>query len=146
MNKVYQLDLTNKMQFGPIKKQILYERFTDGRISGLLAEDLAKSLYNNISKAPNARSSYDFVDDDGKKYECRTITARGASLLPSNQLGKGRTKDIGKFYEKLDMLYAFVFLDVRDSPIFRIVAVPVDDVVEKNGGGGDKVTPNFLKT
>jgi hypothetical protein len=44
----YKIDLTNKMELGAIPKQTLYKRFTDGRISGLLAEDLSEALYNNL--------------------------------------------------------------------------------------------------
>lgn len=123
---VYRLDLTDKIMFGPIKKQILYERFTDGRISGLLSEDLANSLYNNITKAPSEKSFYDVMDDEGRKYECRTITRKGSSLLPSNQLGQGRRRDLQKHQEKQRSLFAYIFTDIRHSPIFRIVAVPIN--------------------
>ena len=122
---VYKLDLTDKIKFGPIKKQILYERITDGRISGLLSEDLANSLYNNITKSPSENSNYDIMDDDGNKYECRTITRLGANLVPSNQLGKGRSIDLAKHEQKLESIFAYIFTDVRNSPIFRIVAIPV---------------------
>ncbi len=136
---VYKLDLTDKIRFGPIKKQILYERFTDGRISGLLAEDLANSLYNNLMKSPTERSSYDIMDDNGHRYECRTITPRGANLIPSNQIGKGRQYDAEAHHKKVDSLHAYIFTDIRHSPIFYIVAIPVEQL----GGAKNITTKQF---
>ena len=134
---VYKLDLTDRIRFGPIKKQILYERFTDGRISGLLAEDLANSLYNNLMKSPTEQSSYDIMDDEGNRYECRTITLRGANLIPSNQIGKGRQYDAEAHHKKVGSLHAYIFTDIRHSPIFYIVAIPV-----KQLGGAKRISTN----
>ena len=128
---IYRLDLTNKVKLGPISKQILYERLTDGRIFGLLAEDLVNSIYNNITKAPSQRSSFDFLDVEGRKYECRTITHHGANLVPAAQIGAGRKIDLGKHKQKLDMLHAYVFVDVRDSPRFSLVAISVERLHKK---------------
>ena len=128
---VYKLDLTNKIEFGPIKKQTLYERFTDGRISGLLSEDLANALYNNITKSPSEKSTFDIMDNEGRKYECRTLTESGASLLPSNQVGKGRYYNETEHVRKLEALHAYIFTDIRNSPIFRIVAIPIEDLGQR---------------
>lgn len=123
---VYCLDLTDKVQLGPISKQTLYERLTDGRISGLLAEDLANALYNNMTKAPSQNSGFDLFDSEGRKYECRTVTRGGTNLVPAVQIGAGRKIDLAKHQEKLDYLYAYVFVDVRNSPLFRLVAIEVE--------------------
>lgn len=123
---VYRLDLTDKIQFGPVKKQTLYERFADGRIPGLLAEDLADSLYNNIEKPPSKNNNYNLVDDSDRKYKCHTITTGGTSLLPADQVGKGREYDKAKHIERMESLDAYIFIDVRYSPVFRIVAVPME--------------------
>ena len=125
---VYRLDLTNKIKFGPIKKQTLYERFTDGRISGLLSEDLANALYNNVTKSPSEKSTFDIMDDEGRKYECRTLTDSGASLLPSSQVGVGRSYNETEHIRKIEALHAYIFTDIRNSPIFKIVAIPIEDL------------------
>lgn len=122
------LDLTDKMQLGPIKKQTLYERFTDGRISGLLAEDLVSALYNNLTKSPAENTPYDLIDVDGNKYEVRTVTKGGVQLIPSAQIGTGRKYDEDKHRVKHDSLYAYIFIDVRDSPLFYITGIKKSDV------------------
>ena len=124
----YKIDLTNKMELGAIPKQTLYKRFTDGRISGLLAEDLLNALYNNLTKAPSESSPYDLLDDNGNKYESRVVTKRGVNLNPSNQIGSGRSYNEDKHRTKHESLYAYIFIDVRDSPIFYIVGINRNDV------------------
>ena len=128
LNVLYELNLTNKVQLGPISKQVLYERLTDGRISGLLAEDLANAIFNNVSKAPSERAPFDLIDEEGHRYECRTITKGGTALVPSNQLGQGRHYDRVAHKKKVDSLYAYLFVDVRDSPLFQLVAFTTDQI------------------
>ncbi len=127
----YVLDLTDKIQLGPIKRQVLYERLTDARISGLLVEDLADAIYNNVTKSPSPASSYDLMDDDGNKYESRIVNMRGASLIPANQVGSGRRYNRENHLAKLASLYAYLFVDVRSSPVFSIVAFPVGILGER---------------
>ena len=128
LNQRYKIDLTNRMQFGEVSKQVLYQRFTDGRISGLLAEDLLYALYNNFTKSPSEGSAYDLLDDDGNKYEVRVITKGGVSLIPSAQIGVGRQYNEEKHKDKHESLHAYVFIDVRDSPIFYITGISRNDV------------------
>ncbi len=37
---IYNLDLTGPIQFGPIQEQVLWQKFTDGRIFGLMGATL----------------------------------------------------------------------------------------------------------
>ncbi len=128
LGKRTKLDLTDRMQLGPISKQTLYQRFTDGRIFGLLAEDLANALYNNLTKAPSKTTSYDLIDGNGNKYEVRTVTRGGVNLIPSAQIGAGRSYDEVKHQTKHDSLYAYIFIDVRNSPLFYITGVHISNI------------------
>ena len=125
---VYRLDLTDKIRFGSLEKDALYKRFSDGRIPGLLARDLMCDLYGNLSKSPSSDSH--IMDTDKNRYKCHMVTLRGVKLLLSNQVGKGRQFNREAHLGDLKKLRAFIFMDTRKSPIFRIVAIPVGDLDE----------------
>lgn len=125
---LYKLDLTGKIKFGPIPQQLLWHKFTDGRVFGLLGEALVKAIYNNLSESPSASAAFDFIDADGKTYEVRTITKSGASLLPSAQIGAGRKFDEKDYLAKRKSIYAYIFIDNRQSPIFRIAGIKEEDL------------------
>lgn len=118
----YELEVT--VAYGPVPDAELWAAYRDGRRSGLLNEKLLKALFNNLAEAPSARTPYDFLDDGGNRYEVRTVTARGASLVPSRMVGVGRKVDaeqVGAWRRTLDF---FVFVDVRRFPEVAIVGVP----------------------
>ena len=128
----YLLYMESCIQFGPIQKQVLWVRFTDGRNIGLLSEDLIAALFNNLSKSPSSKDAYDFSDREGRKYECRTVTKRGVGLLPSKQVGTGRKYNALEHKEKRAMLHAYIFVDVRDSPLFRITMIEEKRIPDKH--------------
>ena len=119
----YRLGLQGHLKYGSVIPQRLYERFTDGRISGLLNEDLLQSLFTGLTRNDIGGGSHDLIDREGRKYEARTVTRHGVNLRPSNQKGQGRRIDDKAAMARRRDLYAFVFVDVRLCPRYRIYAV-----------------------
>ena len=124
----YELNLTGRVELGPIKKQVIYERLTDGRIAGLLGEDFANAIYNNVTKSPSENEGHDLQDTRGRLYEVRSVTKNGVKLIPSAQIGSGRKYDKTAHQAKIDSLYAFVFMDVRNSPILTFVGIEAEQL------------------
>lgn len=128
----YKANYKEQIKFGPIKKQELWSFFTDGRVMGLLNEKLLTSLFNNISPAPSNNSSYDVVIDGKHKCEVRSVT-KDVKLIPSKQIGTGRQYDEKAYKEKRKCLYAYIFVDVIDSPEFSIVGILESQIPSKKG-------------
>lgn len=130
---VYNLDMQGHLKYGSVIPQRLYERFTDGRISGLLNEDLLQSLFTGLTRNDIGGGSHDLMDREGRKYEARTVTRHGVNLRPSNQKGQGRRIDDAAAMARRCELHAFIFVDVRLCPLYRIYATeartlgPVDE-------------------
>ena len=124
---VYVFNITDRIELGHIKKQVLYDKVTDGRISGLLMEDFIESAFENVAKAPNAKSPFDLYVDD-YKYESRVVTGNGVKLIPSNQIGTGRKFNLEGYKAKRAGLDGYVFTEVADSPVLRILMLPEPDV------------------
>ena len=124
---VYTVNLTGCMSLGPIPPQVLYEKLTDGRIAGLLMEEMHNHLFRNVAMAPSRKSSFDLYVDD-LRYEARTITKAGVKLIPSSQIGTGRTYDEDAYINKRDSIDGYVFADVRNSPVLRILRLREVDV------------------
>lgn len=125
---IYEFDLSDAIRFGPIRKQKLWDKFTDGRIAGLLGQAFVESMYNNFSPAPSENSSYDLIDDNGNHYEVRTFTRNGASLIPSAQRGTGRTFNEKEYLAKRNNIHAYIFIDIRNSPKFSIIGILESDL------------------
>ena len=129
MRTRYRVSMLDRVQYGPVPKQRLYERFTDGRISGLLNEDMLQTLFIGLTRNDIGGGSHDLMDQQNRRYEARTITNRGVNLIPSNQIGQGRTINLDAIAERRNELYAFIFVDVRNSPNYFIFSIPVDDPI-----------------
>lgn len=63
-NIYFTLDLTNKISIGNIPKNILYDRLNDGRILGLLVEDIISYEFNGITRVLSNGCSHDLIKSD----------------------------------------------------------------------------------
>lgn len=128
-NTLYEVDGTGQIEFFGLDVSILCERFKDGRISGLLSENVVDNVFDNIHKVETEKSNYDVIDDlTNTKIEIRVITKNGVKLIPSNMIGAGRKYNYKKFMEKLDLIGYYIFVDVRELPIMRIFSISSDSV------------------
>ena len=131
-NLVYRFDITGKVALGPISKQTLYKKLTDGRIAGFLMEDFIEAAFSNTSLAPNNQSPFDlFITDqnESKKYESKVITlSTGLCLLPSNQRGQNRITNDEAYRVRRANLDGYVITDITESPILRVLALSEESV------------------
>lgn len=105
-----------------ITPEMAQERFRDGRTASVFIEDvLAHNL--GIEKAESSNAAYD-VRDGGEKHEVRCLTKGGLSFAPSGMIGSGRTFDLAKFREKLDLVSAFFIADIVEFPAVTIHVIP----------------------
>lgn len=85
-------------------------------------EDLLQSLFTGLTRNDIGGGSHDLMDREGRKYEARTVTRHGVNLRPSNQKGQGRRIDDAAAMARRCELHAFIFVDVRLCPLYRIYA------------------------
>jgi len=125
---IYVIDLSETIQFGPINKEVLANIFKDGRVSGLIAEHLLIGLFKNLARSPIENSSYDVFDTKwGTSFEVRCITENGLRTMPSYMIGQGRVYNLKEHMEKLFNIDYFIFIDVTNSPIFKIIPIKSDE-------------------
>ena len=112
----YPIDLREKLRYGDIAEQRLARRFTDGRLSGLLNEELAVAHFRGLRLNENAGAEHDLFGDAGERYEVKTVTPNGLKFRPSNQYGQGRIRDDAAALERIRALTGYVLVDVRRMP------------------------------
>jgi hypothetical protein len=118
-DQTYVFDLTGKVQFGDLPTELIHKLFTDGRVA-------SKFLENHL---PIWFPELDFVDAnghdhvrraDGRKYDLKGFTPRGACYAPSEMLGKGRKITLERVHEHAREI-DYVFSDITEFPQVRIV-------------------------
>ena len=132
VNNKYSFDLSEKITFGSIAKDSLYEIFRDGRITGLLAEYFIESEFSNMNRVRNNNSYLDLIDDKGKKFEVKCFTARGVSFLPSNQKGQGRKFNANDYRARLLNIDYFIVVNISQLPQVKILTFFSYFIVEQN--------------
>ena len=80
-------------------------------------------MFIGLTRNDIGGGGYDLIDRAGSVYEARTITNGGVKLAPSNQYGQGRIRDDDAMMERRERLHAYIFVDVRESPLYRIFAL-----------------------
>lgn len=125
-NTLYIVDMTGNISYGPVSSQRMYERFSDGRLPGLLNTDLLQFLFKGMTKIYIGGGSHDLRDDNGLRYKARTVTNnnKGVEFRPSNQRGQGRAEDDQAAMQDRRDVDFFIVVDVRESPIYKIFMVP----------------------
>jgi len=103
-----------QISFCGLSEEILYPLFRNGSVTGKLVEPLVCQELG-YQKSEHSQDFYD-VTQDGKLWEVRCFTQYGASLIPSNQVGAGRKYNEKEFFEKLDNIAGFIFIDIRQFP------------------------------
>lgn len=128
-NKIYEINGTGEIKFFNVDVDILCELYADGRRSGLLVEDVLEKTFKNIYKVGSEKSKYDVINSiTNTKIECRALTPNGEKnglqLIPSKQIGSGRTYNKAEYIDKLNLISHFIFVDVRSLPIMKIFSMP----------------------
>lgn len=126
-HKTYKIDLSGQIKFGPIEENDLYEIFKDGRVAGLIIEHLLNTIFKNLTRLGHENAALDFIDNDARRYEARTVTKNGVKFIPSHMIGQGRKFSQAGFVKKLSRLESFILLDITQCPVFIITSVSAND-------------------
>ena len=115
--------------YGPIDTDLLKFKFKDGRITGLLLEDLYDGLFRNVTKCSDKASEFDlFVTDkhNSYHYQSKVISSGSNSfdLCPSFMKGKGRKYDEDKMHGIIRRLDGYVLTDISNFPDLVIYTLP----------------------
>jgi hypothetical protein len=113
--------------FGPIPKEVLIKNFKDGRAFGLIGEYILPAISGGKIKKTSGNKAYDF-SKKGIKIEQRTLTEGGLNLIPSNQIGSGRSYNIKKFKNKLDSIDWIFIIDNSKFPFLEAVFVKASKI------------------
>jgi len=119
---VQYINLRDSVSFGPIARSVLSERFKDGRLFGLLAEDLICSHFSNIIKTEsNTTKGFDLIANEIGKIEVKSFTKNGCDVSPSFMKGIGRSFDESNYNEFLDGISGICICDNIDFPDVYII-------------------------
>lgn len=113
--------------FGPIPRDVLIKNFKDGRAFGLIGEYILPAISGGKIKKTTGNKAYDF-SKKGLKIEQRTLTKRGLNLIPSNQIGSGRSYDVNRFKSKLDSINWIFIIDNSNFPFLEAVFIKASKV------------------
>lgn len=107
-----------------IKPRDVKEYFTDGRrVSFILERRIAYEVLHG-KLASNEGVGYDLVDNEGKKWEVRSITEGGVYFCPSYMVGSGRKFNKKGFLEKLKNIDGYIIADVCGFPNIPFWVIP----------------------
>jgi len=113
-----------------ITKEDVRVYFTDGRrVSFILERRLAYEVLKG-RLAPSEGAGYDLIDQDGHKWEVRSITQGGIYFSPSYMVGSGRRFNQKGFLEKLNEVKGYILSDVESFPEVPFWIVPSSQVRE----------------
>jgi len=107
--------------------------FKDGRVASHIIDKSLSKLFNNIHFRHNSGSPSDLTlvapspnnitKTSHYKLESKTLTAGGLRLIPSGQLGKGRSFDMSEALARATLVDYYVLTDIRQSPVFSVYTI-----------------------
>jgi len=146
-----------EIRFDNIDQNIIYAKFKDGRITGLLVEHLYAHIYRNVTRSGDEGTPYDlFVRDNGTTlhYQSKVAVWREPSdsfdLSPSYMKGKGRKYDKSKMLSVISQLDGYVLTDLSQLPTLTIWTLPAQALLPLVGEKSFKIKlrdcDNLLET
>jgi hypothetical protein len=128
----YSFSLRGRAKLGYIKENLLYERLRDGRIIGLLAEDIIESEFSGVTRVAGSGCSSDLIKHDcspAQRLQCKSYRGHGADLSPSGMKGKGRCFSREDFLKYCQSFEAFLLVDVERFPELVVHAISVQSIL-----------------
>src|SRR5574337_117313 len=119
----YTIDLTGQLKVGNIPSKRLYTRMQDGRILGLLVEDIVVHSFNDMIMSESNGAPIDFFKIDAvsiKDLQSKTFKSSCVSLTPSKMKGAGRKFDLKEFMAYTSKIDGWVFTHTSDFPLLHI--------------------------
>jgi hypothetical protein len=104
------------------------EYFKDGRRGSFVVERrVAREIFEG-KIAETEGESFDIYDDEGNKWEVRSLTKGGLYFCPSNMVGKGRKFEEAGFQAKLDELKGYCVARITTFPEVEIYKIESEQV------------------
>ena len=131
-NKRQHVSLYKQIKIGNIPEMLLYDRLRDGRIIGLLIEDIIANEFSGITRVVGNGCAHDLVKTDCKipiRLQCKSYKNNKLSITPSYMVGSGRKYDYDGMISYLDNIDAFVFIKIDDFPELEIITVKTSDLI-----------------
>ena len=118
--------------------------FTDGRrVSFILERRLAFEVLKG-KLASSEGAGFDLLDQEGKKWEVRSITRGGIYFCPSYMVGSGRSFEEQGFLSKLSEIEGYIVSDIElfpGIPYWKINTATVRNWYNNsNLGSGTKIS------
>lgn len=129
----YVLDFTGRVKLGDMPELMLYDRLRDGRIMGLLAEDIISHEFGGITRVKGNGASFDLVKADERiptRLQCKSFNGTSVDLAPSSMKGKGRKFNFDLFMDYCESFDAWLFIDIAAFPKMVVHAVTMDTVMK----------------
>jgi hypothetical protein len=134
------------IRFDNIDQNIIYAKFKDGRITGLLIEHLYDYVYRNVTRSGDEGTSYDLFVRNGNStlhYQSKVAVWRQPSdafdLAPSYMKGKGRKYDKEQMLAIHNALDGYVLTDLSELPKLTIWTLPSPALINCIGEKSAKV-------
>jgi hypothetical protein len=129
MNRITQINLTGKLQFGDIPIEVLTEHFKDGRWASTLLERYIPILYPELVWV-SGNKDHDHIDAAGNQYDLKCFTKGGLKFMPSNQIGSHRSFDAKIAHDKARKL-TYICCDITQFPLITVKFANGNNLIEK---------------
>jgi len=103
--------------------------FKDGRRASFIIERLLNHEVFHGRLPPNEGTDYDIIDNEGNKWEVKSLTKDGIYFCPSYMVGSGRSFDEKGFLRKLNDIKGYVVADITKFPNIPFWIVPKNKVL-----------------
>lgn len=116
-NSPYVFTISN-FAFGDLDRETLISLFTDGRVASKFLERHIPLWFSELKFVDE--TGYDFVHQDGSKYEAKCFTKQGLNYTASKYLGVGRKLNMTEHREHAKNT-KYILCDIVSFPQVRIV-------------------------
>ena len=121
---VLEWDLESAAQSLHLTRSEVQQYFTDGRrVSFILERRICREIVKG-TLSPSEGAGFDLIDENGQKWEVRSITSSGIYFCPSYMVGSGRKFDEDGFMAKLSEIEGYFVGDVAEFPKIPVWKIP----------------------
>ena len=108
----------SEFKFGDLERQTLIDLFSDGRVASKFLERHIPIWFSELTFVDGV--GYDFVHNDGSRYEAKCFTKSGLNYSASRYQGVGRTLNLEEHTTHASNTN-YILCDVVSFPNLRIV-------------------------
>jgi len=131
MGRSYKIDLTGKVMLGNVPEMLLYDRLRDGRIIGLLVEDIIANEFAGLTRTSSNGSAHDLIKTDCRipmRLQCKSFKGSHVDVSPSYMKGKGRKFETHLFVDYFSKIDGWIFIDVSSFPVITVYVIDSDSL------------------